>query len=31
MWDEVRCGDAVLGVPFIGRRAERKGQEVGGR
>jgi hypothetical protein len=30
-WDEVRWGVAVLGVPFIGRRAERRGREAGGR
>jgi hypothetical protein len=30
-WDEVRWGATVLGVPFMGRRAERRGQEAGGR
>jgi hypothetical protein len=29
-WGEVRWGAAVLGEPFIGRRAERRGREVGG-
>jgi hypothetical protein len=30
-WDEVRWGAAMLGVPFICRRTERRGQEAGGR
>jgi hypothetical protein len=30
-WDEVRWGAVVLGVPFIGWRAERRGREAGGQ
>jgi hypothetical protein len=29
-WDEVLWGAAVLGVPFIGWWAERRGREAGG-